>query len=167
VHVSDSIVDDASDPSEALRAHDLHVERATVLGATFARTLEASDAIFTGRLEIERTQHGCVRFSYVPAGSKVPRAYRCQPALALAAPGADAALIAARLRPAFTSTRFGEGAYLQLAGDCPREIAEGGSDGSEMGAYFHLHQPQREANLRRGLQEYLRFGLEAGLVFVT
>jgi hypothetical protein len=36
-----------------------------------------------------------------------------------------------------------------------------------MGVTCHLQQPQREANLRRRLQEYLPVGLEAGLLFVT
>jgi len=30
-----------------------------------------------------------------------------------------------------------------------------------------LKQPQRESNLRIALDEYLRFGLEAGIFFVT
>jgi hypothetical protein len=169
VHISDSVVDGAGGPSQVLRAHDLTVTRTTVLGATLARTLEATDAIFTHPLTVERTQEGSVRFSYVPPGSKVPRTFRCQPALALAlaAPDVDPALISARLKPAFTTARFGDSAYVQLAADCPAEIHTGGSNGSEMGAHFHLQQPQREVNLRQGLDEYLRFGLEAGLVFVT
>jgi hypothetical protein len=36
-----------------------------------------------------------------------------------------------------------------------------------MGAFNHLMQPQREANLRLRLEEYLPFGLEAGLIYVT
>jgi hypothetical protein len=36
-----------------------------------------------------------------------------------------------------------------------------------MGVYAHLRQPQRAANLRVRLEEYLPFGLDAGLVFVT
>jgi len=167
VHISDSVIDDASDPAEALRAHDLTIARCTVLGAIVVRSLEATDTLFSHRVTVARTQHGCVRYSFVPVGSKVPRTYRCQPALALAAPGADADAITARIQPAFTTTRFGDAAYLQLATTCPPELRTGGSDGSEMGAHFHLHQPQREANLRQGLDEYLRFGLEAGLVFVT
>jgi len=167
VHISDSVIDDASDPAEALRAHDLTIARCTVLGAIVVRSLEATDTLFSHRVTVERTQHGCVRYSFVPVGSKVPRTYRCQPALALAAPVADADAITARIQPAFTTTRFGDGAYVQLATTCPPELRTGGSDGSEMGAHFHLHQPQREANLRQGLDEYLRVGLEAGLVFVT
>jgi hypothetical protein len=152
VHVSDSVIDDASDPAEALRAHDLTIARSTVLGSVVARTLEATDTIFTHPVTVERTQEGCVRFSYVPPISKVPRTYRC---------------VSGPLPPSFTTTRFGDGAYVQLTASCPDEIRTGGSDGSEMGVHFHLHQPQREANLRNGLDEYLRFGLVAGLVFVT
>ena len=36
-----------------------------------------------------------------------------------------------------------------------------------MGAYCHLKQPQRAANLRLRLDEYLPFGLEAGIIYVT
>ena len=33
-----------------------------------------------------------------------------------------------------------------------------------MGVYHLLFQPQRERNLRERLDEYVRFGLEAGLI---
>ena len=33
-----------------------------------------------------------------------------------------------------------------------------------MGATHELYQPQRETNLRLRLDEYLRYGLEAGLL---
>ncbi len=36
-----------------------------------------------------------------------------------------------------------------------------------MGAWSLLKQPQRVANLEASVDRYLRFGLEAGLVFVT
>ena len=36
-----------------------------------------------------------------------------------------------------------------------------------MGVTRQLHQPQRESNLRVRLDEYLRFGLEAGWFFAT
>ena len=36
-----------------------------------------------------------------------------------------------------------------------------------MGAYHRLYAPQREANLRTRLDEYLRFGLEAGILYAT
>jgi hypothetical protein len=34
-----------------------------------------------------------------------------------------------------------------------------------MGAFQRLHAPQREANLRMRLDEYLRAGLEAGVFY--
>jgi hypothetical protein len=36
-----------------------------------------------------------------------------------------------------------------------------------MGAFNMLKQAHRESNLRTALEHYLRFGLEAGLFFVT
>ena len=36
-----------------------------------------------------------------------------------------------------------------------------------MGAFSHVKQPQRESNLRIRLGEYLPFGLEPGLIYVT
>ncbi len=44
---------------------------------------------------------------------------------------------------------------------------EGADDGAEMGAFNMLKQPQREANLRASLDEFLRLGLEAGIIHVT
>jgi hypothetical protein len=36
-----------------------------------------------------------------------------------------------------------------------------------MGVFKGLTQPQRESNLKSALDEYLRFGLEAGIIYVT
>ena len=36
-----------------------------------------------------------------------------------------------------------------------------------MGVTHELYQPQRETNLRLRLDEYLRFGLEAGFFYAT
>jgi hypothetical protein len=46
-------------------------------------------------------------------------------------------------------------------------VRRGADDEAEMGVFRHLHQPQREAYLRARLDDYLRFGLEAGLLFAT
>ena len=46
-------------------------------------------------------------------------------------------------------------------------IREGADDEGEIGVMHPLYQPQREANLRVRLDEYLRFGLHAGLFYVT
>ena len=73
----------------------------------------------------------------------------------------------ARLKPTFTSTQYGQPGYAQLAQVCPPQIRTGAEDGAEMGVFSYLVQPQREANLRASLDEYLPFGLEAGIVYVT
>jgi len=147
------------------------IVRSTLYGDVVVRELElGSDSIFAaGALRCERRQSGCVRFSWLdPLVSSTPRRYRCQPDLAIeqAAP-VDEAAIRDRVRPTFTSVRYGEPAYAQLADSCPAEIAAGADDGAEMGVYSLLRQPQREANLRLRLEEYLPFGLEPGIVHVT
>ncbi|MGH7433773.1 MAG: hypothetical protein ACREJL_08485 [Candidatus Methylomirabilales bacterium] len=69
--------------------------------------------------------------------------------------------------PSFTTLRYGMPAYAQLRHSCPPEIHTGAEEGSEMGAYSHLKQRQRESNLAVRLGEYQPFGLEAGVIHVT
>jgi hypothetical protein len=158
----------------------VHLERTTIRGATRLRMIDlASEVIFEGLVECQRVQTGCVRFSYVPPDSQTPRRYRCQPTLAIRreieaagplTPAEEATLtdrITHRVRPEYTSEIYGQPAYLQLSIKAPPEILTGAEDGSEMGAWSHLKQPQREANLRHRLEEYLPFGLEAGLIYET
>ena len=145
------------------------IQTTTVFGTTDTMTLEAGNSIFTGAVTAERRQTGCVRFCYVPANSQVPRRYQCQPDLALTGVNDPAAqnAIRARLTPQFTSLDFGQPGYAQLSLRCAVEIATGAEDGSEMGAFSFLQQPQRLANLQIALEEYLRFGLEAGVIEQT
>ena len=55
----------------------------------------------------------------------------------------------------------------QLRRATDRTIREGAHDEGEMGVLHALYQPQRETNLRIRLDEYLRFGLHAGIFYVT
>jgi len=156
------------------------LEQTTILGPLQVRELTASESICTGLVQVERRQTGCLRFSYAPPGSLTPRRYRCQPDLALSRRARDLGLedmadlplpernlILARLKPDFTSERYGDPGYAQLSLRCPLEITTGSENGAEMGAFQFLQQPQRAANLRLRLDEYLPFGLEAGLIYVT
>jgi hypothetical protein len=147
---------------------DATITAVTVLGATSVRTLECDGSIFVRRVDAARKQEGCVRMSFVPRGSRTPRRYRCQPDLALAAATtpADRRTVLAAMVPRFTSLDWPHPAFGQLAATCPVEIRRGADDG-EMGCYRHLMAPQREANLRAALDEYLRFGLEAGIFYAT
>jgi hypothetical protein len=181
VTVENSIVDALSDDAVAYAGPgggaggELTVVNSTLVGRIHARTLPlASDSIFLARVpdaapeeprlypvRIDRRQEGCVRFSYVAPGSRTPRRHKCQPADG-ARPEEQA-----RVRPQFTSLRYGDPSYGQLSTRCAAEITAGASDGSEMGAFHDLFTPQREANLRVRLDEYLRFGLEAGIFYVS
>lgn len=160
----------------------LAIRRSTVFGATDVRSVEASDCVFTDALVADRRQVGCVRYSYVPwATSRTPRRFRCQPDLALDAlaetegwehrsaadQNAEQARVLAQVRPVFDSTTFGEPGYGMLDVRCPAGIRSGSENGSEMGAFCALDLPLREANLRASLDEFLPFGLEAGIFFVT
>jgi hypothetical protein len=168
VRIEESIVDAAGAMAIGAAASDVALEGCTVLGRTEALRLEASNCIFTEKVEARRRQEGCVRFSFVPQGSQTPRRFRCQPDLALEmVPDGQKAGVIARLVPAFSSTHYGDQAYGQLSGVCAAEIRTGAEDGAEMGVFRFLQGPQRETNLRTALEEYLRFGLEAGWVFVT
>ena len=172
LRIADSAVDAAGSataidaPGAAVR-----VETSTILGATAVRTLEAGNSIFTGAVAASRRQVGCVRFCFVPSvpETSTPRRFRCQPDLALKGveDAGEQANVRARVVPAFTSLAYGSPGYVQLGRACPAEIRTGAEDGSEMGAFSSLRQPQREANLRTALDEYLRFSLEAGVFYVT
>ena len=174
VRITNSIIDAGSAEEFAYAADDagragasLVVENSTIIGRVHAVTLEASNTIFLAGgggaagppVRAARKQQGCVRFSYVPPGSQVPRRYQCQPE--------QGATDAGGVRPLFTSLVYGEPGYCQLSPRCPEEIRRGADDEAEMGAFHDLYQPQREANLRARLEEYLRFGLEAGIFYAS
>jgi hypothetical protein len=126
----------------------------------FLAALDPADlpAVWPGPVLAERRQEGCVRFSYLPAGARVPRRHRCQP---------EREADAGRLRPHLRARRIGDPSYAQLSERTPVEIARGADDESQMGAYHDLFEPQRLAHLQARLQEYLRFGLEAGIFFAS
>jgi hypothetical protein len=141
----------------------------------------AENSIFTGIVHACRRQIGCIRFSYLPPGSRTPRRHHCQPDLVERAVAAlfakneitpaerDELIESERLRvePEFNSTRYGRAAYCQLAATCAVEITTGAEDESEMGAFHDLFQPQRATNLRTRLAEYTPAGINAGIIFAT
>jgi hypothetical protein len=146
-------------PPEQVPGPPVTLTRTTVFGQVSVQVLpSASEVIFTAPVFVEKRKHGGVSFSYVPAGSQTPPREFCQPP-------DDAS--ASKVRPRFTSVRFGDPAYAQLSLDCPSELRRGGRDGTEMGVFCHLHRPQREINLEHILDEYLPFGLSAAVFYVT
>jgi hypothetical protein len=166
VSITDSIVDATSETAVAFAATNvadaggaLKIADSTVLGTVHTLELKlASNSIFMSDVRSEKKQSGCVRFCYLPLTSVVPRRYSCQP---------ERESDALRVKPQFTSLRYGDPGYGQLALRTAAQVRAGADDEAEMGAFHELHEPQRETNLRIRLAEYLRFGLEAGIFYVT
>jgi hypothetical protein len=184
--VTDSVIDATSLTRPAIAGVgspcafvNLRLERSTVFGTVHVHSLEiASNAIFASSLRVARRQVGCVRFSYVPDGSRTPRRYRCQPetavqtlieAASLETPtripsDLEQNLERERVRPSFDSTRYGTPTYARLALGCAPEITHGADDESEMGVYHDLFEPQRTANLQSRLEEFVPAGFDVGLI---
>jgi hypothetical protein len=189
IHIADSILDATGPHREALSAPEcrhahatVSIYRSTVVGEVHTHAIRIGEnSIFDGRVHVARRGIGCLRFCYVPPGSRTPRRYQCQPDLVHSAlreraelgeldPAelpASRTLEAQRVRPRFTSVRYGTPAYGRLAAGCAPEIARGAEDGSELGAFHDLFQPQREDNLLARLEEFLPAGMDGGISYVS
>lgn len=187
VCISDSILDATDPETEALGASGcpvahacLTILRSTVFGQIQTHAIELGEnTIFNGRITVARRQKGCLRFCYVTPGSRTPRRYRCQPDLVekpinsrferneISEEDNDRLIETERLRvkPRFNSVRYGMPTYCQLADSCADEIKRGADDESEMGVFHDLYQPQRAANLRVRIDEYLPAGMNTGIIF--
>src|SRR5262249_14044971 len=131
VNVRDSVIDasdaeaiaycglpgDADTPGGMLR-----LQACTVIGRVHAAQVDdISNSLLLGRAPGQRRQDGCVRYTYLPDGSRTSPPYRCQPAGGAA-------------RPVFTSLRFGDPGYGQLRAGTVDAIRRGADNDSEMGA---------------------------------
>lgn len=172
LNATDSIIDATAPDQAALFGPSgkgaggrLSLNACTVIGRIHMHEVgEISNSLLIARqaagekdvaVQIDRRQVGCVRFTYLPADSRVPRRYRCQP------DEKNTPFLALN----FVSLRFGIASYCQLAVSTSDLIRKGADDESEMGAFHHLFSAQREANLRVRLKEYMRVGLEAGIFY--
>jgi hypothetical protein len=140
----------------------VRLNRVTVLGRIAAHRLVASDSILAGRVTVEDTQDGCVRFSAYARGSVVPRPYRS------ATMPADA--------PIFTSDSYGHPGYAQLletadaaisGGAGGAGISAGAETGSELGAFSADLNLIKEQALLTKYAEYMPLGLMPVVVHVT
>lgn len=167
LEIRDSIIDGMGDyavaaaPRAGQRAWGppAMFQRVTLLGKVAVdRLLAASDTLFAAAVAARDPSDGFVRFSYLPGGSRTPVRYRCYSREDRAREG---------VRPLFTSLRFGDAGYAQLGPGCPEALRSGAENGAEIGAFNHLYQPQRETNLRIILEEYLPYGRNAGVFYIT
>jgi hypothetical protein len=170
---SASVPDSASIPQEAadlalgLTNGEVVLSRCTVMGPVAVHQLQVSESILQGTVQVDDTQHGCVRFTAWTSGSLLPRQYESVEI----APGASL----------FTSTDFGQPGYGQLlptvdaailpasgpASPTAPTIAAGAQNGSEMGAFARDMNPIKVRGLQIKYQEYMPAGLVPVLIDVT
>jgi len=163
--IRDSIVrasDEAATPPLALPATRLTLERSSLLwnradalatiGVDVA-WLYASEALVTCRVDVTNLQDGCFRFSAAASGSRVPHPYESHMLTDLGA--------------LFDSWRFGDAAFAVLAETAPAQVARGGLDGREMGAFAALNWPIRRDGLAAKIDEFMPFGLAPAFIDET
>lgn len=175
IAISDSILDATGDRRPAIGATTLPLAfatvsfaRCTVFGSIAVHAIAlAENSIFTGQVRVARRQLGCVRYCYVPPGSRTPRRSHCQPDAVRRADGAEPERETARVRPHFTSVRYGNAGYAQLSSWCAPEISGGADDESGMGAFHDLFEPQRKANLRARLSEFSPAATDADILLAN
>jgi hypothetical protein len=145
----------------------------TVLGTTSARALSATNGLFMDLVTVTRRQTGCLRYSFVPDGSKVARMFRCQPDLALAAareakgvpltlPEAESVRLS--VQPVLMDTSPDEPTLAMLHPLCPEAIREGGEGGAEIGAFARAAWGLVRTNLETLLADFLPLALEGVVI---
>ena len=131
------------------------VSDSVVWAALTAADQAGSPPLWAAPLWSSRKQEGCVRFSYLPPGSVIPRHFKCVEQK----PGVP--------QPKFFSLRYGDPAYCKYSASTDDAIRRGAHDGGEMGAFHFVLAPLRETDLRVRMQEYLPVGLEYGIFYET
>jgi len=124
----------------------------TCFGATRVSAVGGSGGIFTGRFEVLDNQHGCVKWSAF-AGDPQDRP-----------PPNHFCVRASEARIVFTSRRFGDGAYAQLARETDHRVSTRGPRDDAMGAFGFALEAHKFANLNIRLREFMPAGVRALVV---
>jgi hypothetical protein len=175
ITVTGSIVSADGAAGAALAATNLDacLNDVTIFGTSSFKSLEATNVIFTGAATVTRTQAGCVRYSSIAAASVVPRRFRCQPDLALGAAAerkggalssTEHSAVALGVTPLFLDTSLDEPTVAMLHPLTRDAIRLGGENETEMGAFSAAAEGLRMANVTSLFEDYVPFGLEAGLI---
>jgi len=110
--------------------------------------------IFTQRFAVLDDQHGCIKWSaFSGAADRLPPNHFCV--------RADSARIV------FTSERFNDPGYAQLARETDRRVRELGPGDDAMGAYNFTLEAHKWTNLQVRLREFMPVGVRPLVVPVT
>jgi hypothetical protein len=148
LYVSDSIVQsvDATVNAIEIKTGRTHIDRSTIFGQVDVHRLDASEALFSGLVNVTDTQNGCFRFSAAKAISRLPHPF-------------ESFLFKEDTNHWYTSRRFGDPGYAQLSDTVPTNIMRGAENGSEMGAFSNRLNPIKFDGLKAKIDEYMPFGL--------
>lgn len=141
----------ATDPANGWAAA-IDFDGLTCFGAVRVAAVGGVGGIFTQRFEVLDHQHGCIRWSaFAAGGNRLPPNHFC--------------VVGARV--VFTSERFDDPGYAQLADETDARVRELGPDDDAMGAFGFLKQAHALANLQLRLREFMPVGVRPLLVPVT
>ena len=143
----------ATDPANAWGA-PLDFDGLTCFGPVRVAAVGGFGGIFTQRFEVLDNQHGCIKWSaFSGEADRLPPNHFC-----VHAPDA---------RIVFTSERFNDPGYAQLARETDRRVRELGPDDDAMGAFGFLLEAHKWTNLQVRLREFMPVGVRPLVVPVT
>lgn len=143
----------ATDPADAWGA-PLAFRGLTCFGPVRVGQVGGAGGLFTQRFEVLDNQHGCIKWSAFSADAdRLPPNHFC--------------LHASDARLAFTSERFGDPGYAQLARASDVRIRTRGPGDDEMGAWGFLREAHRWTNLQVRWREFMPVGVRALVIPVT
>jgi len=135
----------ATDPANAWGA-PLDFDGLTCFGPVRVAAVGGFGGIFTQRFEVLDNQHGCIKWSaFSGDADRLPPNHFC-----VHAPDA---------RTVFTSERFNDPGYAQLARETDRRVRELGPDDDAMGAFGFLLEAHKWTNLQVRLREFMPVGV--------
>jgi hypothetical protein len=135
------------------------IRGATFFGRTRVSSINGCGGIFVHALQVEDTQHGCIKQSYFE-GSSVPGLTDRLPQHHACVTGNEAKL-------GFTAHTFGAPGYGQLTRSSDFRIRERGPDDDAMGATGFLLEAHKWRNLQIRFAEFMPVGVRPLLIPVT
>lgn len=126
----------------------------TCFGAVRVAAVGGLGGVFTRRFEVLDNQHGCIKWSWFSGDNdRLPPNHFCLN-------GHEARLV-------FTSQRFNDPAYAQIARESDPRIRTLGPDDDTMGAFGFLLEAHKWTNLQVRLREFTPIGVRPLLLPIT
>jgi len=143
----------ATDPVNGWAAR-LDFDGLTCFGPVRVAAVGGFGGIFTQRFEVLDNQRGCIKWTaFSGDADRLPPNHFCVQA-------SDARIV-------FTSERFNDPGYAQLARESDRRVRELGPDDDAMGAFGFLLEAHKWTNLQVRLREFMPVGVRPLVVPVT